>query len=113
MIDIIYRYDDSDKLTAVEVLGHSYGEGKGKDIYCAAVSFMTQFMEFVLLRNKVLFDLKKTDGEFVLKLKGALSSDQRYLFDEVKEYMLEFAREYPQKVSFKEVRKNGTQEGRW
>lgn len=107
----------------IEVLGHSGYAEKGKDIVCASISTLVQYMEMVMARTCKHELEKYEEGTFILNIKTNEDEFKKEGFDTFDyrtrwwafvtklvssfvEFVKELQEQYPEYVKLEEIEEN-------
>lgn len=103
MITIIYDEKEHDMI--LQASGHAGYAPKGQDIVCAAVSCLMQTLAYSVDGGTATRD---PDGDNVLRVQAAQSSDTLAKFELVTDGLMLLAQQYPENVRFVNLHANDT-----
>lgn len=103
MITIIY--DEKEHDMTLQASGHAGYAPKGQDIVCAAVSCLMQTLAYSVDGGTATRD---PDGDNVLRVQAAQSSDTLAKFELVTDGLMLLAQQYPENVRFVNLHANDT-----
>lgn len=103
MITIIYDEKEHDMI--LQASGHAGFAPKGQDIVCAAVSCLMQTLAYSVDGGTATRD---PDGNNVLRVQAAQSSDTQAKFELVTDGLMLLAQQYPENVRFVNLHANDT-----